>query len=81
MHEIASRTMFVAMALIAALLAMREEMSTGTRVLGVIFVVFAAISIFGYMTNGAWFKPVVLVWESSYILAFLIMMTLARERV
>lgn len=81
MHEVASRTMFVMMALIVLLMVLNRTASTGTRALGVVYLMFAIVSVFGYLTNGAWFTPAILVWESSYILAFLLVMIVARERV
>lgn len=81
MHEVASRTMFVMMALIVLLVVLNRTASTGTRALGVIHLMFAIVSVLGYLTNGAWFTPAILVWESSYILAFLLVMIVARERV
>lgn len=81
MHEVASRTMFVMMALIVLLMVLNRTASTGTRALGVVYLMFAIVSVFGYLTNGAWFTSAILVWESSYILAFLLVMIVARERV
>lgn len=80
-HEVASRTMFVMMALIVLLVVLNRTASTGTRALGVVYLMFAIVSVLGYLTNGAWFTPAILVWESSYILAFLLVMIVARERV
>ncbi len=81
MHEVASRTMFVTMALIMLLIASRPEASTGTRVLVAMYLVFAVVSIFGHLTNGAWFTPTVLIWETSYILAFFLLIAVVKRRV
>lgn len=80
MHEVASRTMFLTMALITLLIASRPEASTSTRVLGVAYLVFAVISIFGHLTYGAWFMPAILIWETSYILAFFLLIAVAKKR-
>lgn len=80
MHEVASRTMFIMMALIALLVTLKREASVSTRILGVVYLVLAMVSVLGYFTKGAWFTPVILIWESSYILAFLLLMAVARKR-
>lgn len=80
MHEVASRTMFIMMALIALLVTLKREASVSTRILGVVYLVLAMVSVLGYFIKGAWFTPVILIWESSYILAFLLLMAVARKR-
>lgn len=80
MHEVASRTMFIMMALIALLVTLKREASMDTRILGVMYLVLAMVSVLGYFIKGAWFTPVILIWESGYILAFLLLMAVARKR-
>lgn len=79
MHEVASRTMFIMMALIVLIVVLKKEASTGTRALGVTYLVFALVSILGYLTRSTWFMPAMLIWESSYILAFLLLMAVAKR--
>lgn len=80
MHEVASRTMFMMMALIALSIALKREASAKTRALSAAYVVLAVISVLGYLTDGWWFMPALLNWESGYILAFLLLMAVARRR-
>lgn len=80
MHEVASRTMFVTMALIVLVMILNREVSVSTRWLGVAYLVLAVVSILGYLTHGAWFMPAILIWESGYIFAFLALMVAARRR-
>lgn len=72
--------MFIMMALIALLVTLKREASVSTRILGVVYLVLAMVSVLGYFIKGAWFTPVILIWESSYILAFLLLMAVARKR-
>lgn len=80
MHEVASRTMFMMMALVVLVVILNREASTGTRWLGAAFLMLAVASVAGYLTKGGWFMPALLIWESGYIFAFLALMAVARRR-
>lgn len=80
MHEVASRTMFVTMALIVLTTVLNREAGTSTRVLGVLYLILTVVSVLGYLTRGVWFMPAILIWESGYIFAFLLLMAAARRR-
>lgn len=80
MHEVASRTMFLAMAAMMLMMAAQRETSTRTRLFAMAYLVLAAVSVLGYLTAGAWFMPAILLWESGYILAFMLLMAVVRAK-
>lgn len=71
MHEIASRTMFLMMLLVAVLLAMKKSYATKTsRGLALAFALYGVICVIGYFTRSGWFMPYFMIYEVSYIVAF-----------
>lgn len=69
-HEISSRTMFIAMMLMAAMLAGNWRASAQTRAVCVAYLVYAVFCVTGYLTHGSWFTPLILIFESVYIATF-----------
>lgn len=74
LHEICSRTMFVAMMMEAALIAVWKKAGRLAHALCVAYVVYAVICIVGYFSDGEWFLPLVMVYETVYLAAFMIML-------
>lgn len=74
MHEICSRTMFVAMMSEAALIAIWKKAGRLAHAVCVSYVVYAIICIIGYFTKGEWFLPLVMVYETIYLAMFMIML-------
>ena len=73
-HEIASRTMFVAMMAEAALIAIWKKAGRLAHAVCVAYVVYAVICIIGYFTKGEWFLPLVMVYETIYLAMFMILL-------
>lgn len=69
-HEISSRTMFIAMMLMAAMLAGNWRASARTRAACMAYLVYAVFCVTGYLTDGSWFTPLILIYESVYIATF-----------
>lgn len=79
-HEISSRTMFIAMMLMAALIAMWKKASRLAHAICVSYVVYAIICIIGYFTQGEWFLQGLMIYETVYLAAFMIMLALCGVR-
>lgn len=69
MHFVASRTMFLAMLIVGAMLALYKKASERTRTWSAIFVAYGVICVLGYLMEGGWFR--LLVCESLYIDGFM----------
>lgn len=80
LHEISSRTMFVAMMAEAALIAFWKKASRLAHALCVAYVVYAFICIIGYFTKGEWFLPLMMIYETMYLAAFMIMLAFCGMR-
>ncbi len=80
-HELTSKTMFIMMMLVAAMLAGNRRASAGTRAVCVAYVVYGIFCVTGYLTEGSWFEPLVLVYESTYIVTFPLVLAACREKV
>ena len=71
-HEFSSRSLFVIMMVIAAMIAIYQRVNRLTMVLNVAFVIFAICSVVGDLTKAAWFTPLILIYETSYLLGFML---------
>ncbi len=80
MHQITSKTMFMTMLLVAVLIAGNPYASRITHIMSAIYVVYGAICIMGYLTEGSWFMPIVLIAETTYIISFIIMLMFCKTR-
>lgn len=69
-HEISSKMMFIAMMLMAAMLAGNWRASAQTRAVCVAYLIYAVFCVTGYLTDGEWFTPLILIYESVYIATF-----------
>ncbi len=70
-HEVSSRVMFIAMMLVAAMLAGNPYGSRRARIASAVFVLYALLCVVGYLTGAGWFLAGVLVWETAYIVYFI----------
>lgn len=80
LHEISSRTMFLAMMAEAALIAIWKKAGRLAHALCVAYVVYATICIIGYFTKGAWFLPLIMIYETLYLAMFMVMLALCGIR-
>jgi len=69
-HQIASRLMFIMMLLVAVMLAGRSKSTPRSQAALAVFVVYAFVCVAGYMTEAVWFMPVIMVYETLYIVGF-----------
>lgn len=79
-HEISSRMMFIMMMLAAAMLAGNWRASAGTRAACVMYLVYAVFCVTGYLTQGSWFTPLILIYESVYIATFPMVLAACKGR-
>lgn len=79
-HEISSRTMFIAMMLMAALIAVWKKAGAMAHAVCVAYVVYAIICIAGYFTQGEWFVQELMIYETVYLASFMIMLALCGVR-
>lgn len=80
MHMLGSRTLFVVMLVIAGMLAWSRYASPMTHGVCVGFMVYAAFCVVGHLMSAQWFIPYTLVFESTYILGFLVMLLFCKTR-
>ena len=74
MHEFSSRTMFITMMLIAATIVICRRAGRLAHALNVGYRVYASFCVVGQLTRAEWFAPMVLVYESVYLIGFLLIM-------
>lgn len=74
LHEWSSKLMFIMMMLVAAMLAGSRRASAGTKAMCIAYVVYGIFCVAGYLTNGCWFTPLVLIYETVYIATFPLML-------
>lgn len=79
-HQITSRTMFIAMMLIAMMIVVCRRAGVLAHRANVIFLVFAVVFLVGYLTKAAWFLDHVMVYETAYLFGFMVAMALCDER-
>lgn len=77
-HEVSSRLMFIMMMFMAAMLAGNWRASALTRAVCVAYLVYAVFCVTGYLTDGSWFTPLILIYESVYIAAFPLVLVACR---
>lgn len=80
LHEIASRTMFVAMAVIFFIIMLNERCCKVLRWGAIVYLVYAAICTSGYFLRAGWFVPEFLFFEASYLVSFAIILLLGAEK-
>ena len=71
-HEICSRTMFLCMIVVTGIVMMLRAVKPGVRLLCVLFVLYGLFCVFGYFSKIEWFLGHLLIFESSYIIAFML---------
>lgn len=72
-HECCSRVMFAAMLIVAAVFALRERESLQTRIGCGIFLIYGIFCVAGYLAHAEWFRGAMLVFESLYLIGFMVM--------
>lgn len=72
-HGICSRTMFCSMLVMVVVVALSALTSRWTRIFAVIFVVYGVFCLYGYFSKEKWFENAVLVFESLYLVGFMVM--------
>lgn len=72
-HGICSRVMFFSMLVMIMTVALGALTSRRTRVLALAFVVYGLFCLYGYFSRAEWFENVVLVFESLYLVGFMVM--------
>lgn len=72
-HGLCSRTMFVTMMVMMAVVALNTMASKTTRILGVVFIVYGLMCLCGHLSQAEWFTSTVLVTESLYLISFMVL--------
>lgn len=80
-HELCSRIMFAAMLFVTVAVALRRSTSKETRIANLVFIVYGGICLMGYLTKASWFTSAMLLFESLYLLSFMILCLFARRSV
>lgn len=71
-HELSSRTMFICMLLVALVVAFCRRAGTGTRIASLVFALYGLFCVAGYLSHAGWFSGHLLVFETVYIIGFMI---------
>lgn len=71
-HEVCSRTLFLAMLVLVVIFALQDQVSPRVRSLGVVFLVYGAICVAGYLLHADWFVEALLFFEATYLLGFML---------
>lgn len=73
-HELSSRTMFIMILVAAGLMVMKPYGTKASRIICAFYVVYGLVCVFGYLTHGVWFESRVLIFETLYIVGFVVML-------
>lgn len=79
-HELSSRTMFIMMMAVMALLAARPYGTRLSRTLCWTYVVYGLVCTVGYLARGSWFIPYCLLFETCYIAAFVVVLLAQKDK-
>ncbi len=74
MHVLSSRMMFISMMLIAMIIVMCRRAGMVAHALNVGFLVYAIFCVIGELSRADWFVPLTLIFESTYLLGFMVIM-------
>lgn len=69
-HELASRLMFSMMMVVAAAMLVKGKIGTAG---GVAFLVYGVLCVLGYLLKAPWFMNMMLIFESGYLLGFMVL--------
>lgn len=72
-HKLCSRGMFMMMLVVAALLAWSQRAAARTKFWSVMFVGFGLTCVAGYFLGASWFLNLVLLFEATYLLSFMVL--------
>lgn len=70
-HEICSRTMFVGMMVLVAMICFSKKTSRVTRMMAVAYIIYGMLCALGFIIKAPWFLGNMLVFESCYTFGFL----------
>lgn len=79
-HMIMSRAMFTAMMLVAAMIVMCRRANKIAHIANVIFLIYAVTCIGGFMTGAEWFTGHVMIFETAYLAAFMVVLAMCDEK-
>lgn len=80
-HEWSSKTMFIMMMVVAAMLARNRRAKAGSRAISATYVIYGIFCVTGYLTAGAWFTPLILIYETVYIATFPLVLAGCRPKI
>lgn len=75
-HEVSSRTMFIAMMLMSVMIALSKRTGVAAHVAGAAFATYAVICVAGYLLGADWFMVGTLIYESAYLVGFMLMLAI-----
>lgn len=79
-HEISSRTMFLAMLITAIVFMVCGRVSAKTRRESLLFATYGIICVCGYFSGAEWFPRIILLLESFYLLWFMVLCLACRSK-
>ncbi len=79
-HIITSRTMFITMMAIAALIVICRHANTLAHIVNVIYLIYAVICVVGFMSGAEWFMSGVMIFETMYLAGFMFAIAACDER-
>lgn len=72
-HGLCSRIMFASMLVMMLVVALCMMASKWTRISAVMFLAYGTVCLYGYFSHVAWFENTVLVFESLYLVSFMVL--------
>lgn len=80
LHMLASRTLFVMMAIVAAMILRNKKASALTQGVGAAYFCYAIFCVIGHVMQAGWFLPETLIFESTYIVGFLVLLLFCKSK-
>lgn len=79
-HGIFSRVMFASMLVLIGMVILCALASRQTKIAAVIFMIYGLFCLCGYFSRVDWFENAVLVFESTYLLGFMVMCLMFKDK-
>lgn len=79
-HIMTSRAMFITMMLISAMIVMCRHANTLAHAINVFYLIYAVICIVGFVSEEAWFMNYVMIFETLFLLGFMVSMAFCDQR-
>lgn len=76
LHNLTSRTMFIVMMLLAAMVVLCRRANTTAHIVNVLFLMYAVFCAVGFISEDYWFMPAVMIYETFYLFFFMFAMAL-----